>query len=68
MRGPDCGSGLLPDPLVTTHSSPLPLGPELGGARRSGVVFLSPAILKIFVYVDYIFDISCEIETDFREK
>lgn len=43
------------DPLVTTHSCSLPLGPELGGARRSGVVFLSPAVLKIFVYVDYVF-------------
>ena len=56
MRGPECvapASSL--DPLVTTHSCSLPLGPELGGARRSGVVFLSPAVLKIFVYVDYVF-------------
>lgn len=48
-----CGSSLFP--RITTLSCSLPLSPEMGGTGRSGVVFLSPAILKLFVYVDYVF-------------
>lgn len=50
-----CGSSLFPR---SSHHHTLLFSashPEMGGTGRSGVVFLSPAILKLFVYVGYVF-------------